>query len=138
MGFFAALPSEYDSAKVQILSISEISSLYETFSKILRTKVSSSSISSPMLVYAQISNALLGQTIESERQRNRNSGPDSKTRRPSSGGVVCYYCHKLDHVIRDCKKQHTRNHKFQYAHIASTIEASYQSVQFSAVELARF
>ena len=50
MGFLAALPSEYDSAKAQILSSLEISSLQETFSKILRTKVSSSSF--PTLVSA--------------------------------------------------------------------------------------
>ena len=92
MGFLAALPSEYDSAKAHILSNPEISSLQETFSRILRTEVSSSS--SPTLVSAQTNSALIGQTIESERQRNRNSGPDDNTRGLGSGGVVCYYCHK--------------------------------------------
>ena len=136
MGFLAALPSEYDSAKTQILSSPEISSLQETFSRILRIEVSSSS--SPTLVSAQTSSALIGQTIESERQRNRNSGLGDNTRGPGSGGVVCYYCHKPGHVIRDCKKRQNRNHKFQSAYIASTTEASNQSVQFSAAELARF
>ena len=103
MGFLAALPSEYDSAKAQILSTPEISSLQETFSRILRTEVSSSS--SPTLVSAQTSSALIGQTIELRRQRNRNSGPCDNTRGHSSGGVVCYYCHKFGHVIRDCKKR---------------------------------
>ena len=102
MRFLAALPSGYDSTKAQILSNPEISSLQETFSKILRTEVSSPS--SPTLVSAQTSSALIGQTIESESQRNRNSGPGNTTRGPSSGGVVCYYCHKPGHVIRDCKK----------------------------------
>ena len=41
-------------------------------------------------------------------------------------------------MIHDCKKQQNRNQKFHYAHIASTTEASDQSVQFSTVELARF
>ena len=41
-------------------------------------------------------------------------------------------------MICDCKKRHNRNHKFQSAHIASTNEASDQSVQFSAAKLARF
>ena len=50
---------------------------------------------------------------------------------------VIYY-HKPDHVIRDCKKQHNRNQKFQSAHIASTTKASDQSIQFSDAELARF
>ena len=136
MGFLAALPSEYDSAKAQILSSLEISSLQETFSRILCTEVSSSS--SPTLLSAQTSSALIGQTIESERQRNRNSGPGDNSRGPGSGGVVCYYCHKPDHVICDCKKRHNRNQKFQSAHTASTTKASNQSVQFSVAELARF
>ena len=108
----------------------------ETFSRILRTEVSSSS--SPTLVSAQTSSALIGQTIESKRQRNRNNGPGDNTRGPGSGGVVCYYCHKPGHVIRDCKKRQNRNQKFQSAHIASTTEASDQSIQFSTTELARF
>ena len=41
-------------------------------------------------------------------------------------------------MIRNSKKRQNRNQKFQYAHIASTTEASDQSVQFSVVELARF
>ena len=57
MGFLAALPSEYDSAKAQILFSPKISSLKETFRRILRTKVSSSS--SPTLVSAQTSSALV-------------------------------------------------------------------------------
>ena len=60
------------------------------------------------------------------------------TRGPGSEGVVCYYCHKPGHVIRDCKKRQNRNQKFQSDHIASTTEASNRSVQFSAAELARF
>ena len=102
MGSLAALPAEYDSTKAQILSSPEISSLQETFSRILRIEVSSSS--SPTLVSSQTSSALIGQTIESERQRNRNSGLGHNTRRLGSGGVVCYYCHKPGHVIWDCEK----------------------------------
>ena len=136
IGFLAALPSEYDSGKAQILSSPEISSLQETFSRILHTEVSSSS--SPTPVSTQTSSALIGQTIELKRRRNRNSGPDDNTRGPGSGGVVCYYCYKPGHVIRDCKKRQNRNQKFQSAHIASTTEASDQSVQFLATELARF
>ena len=122
MGFLAALPSEYDLAKAQILSSPKISSLQETFSRILCTEVSSSS--SPTLVSAQTNNALIGQTIESERQRNRKSGLGDNTRGLGSGGVVCYYYHKLGHLIRDCKKRQNRNQKFQSAHIASTTETS--------------
>ena len=41
MGFLAALPLEYDSIKAQILSSLEMSSLQETFSRILHTETSS-------------------------------------------------------------------------------------------------
>ena len=44
MGFLAALPSVYDSVKAQSLSSPEISSFQETFSKILRTETSSSTL----------------------------------------------------------------------------------------------
>ena len=109
MGFLTALPSKYDSAKAQILSSPEISSLHETFNR-----------------------------MRTETQRNRNSGPGDNTRGPGSEGGVCYYCHKPGHVIRDCKKRQNRNQKFQSAHIASTTKASNQSVQFSAAKLTRF
>ena len=100
MGFLAALPSEYDSVKAQILSSLEISSFQETFSKILRTKTSSSTPPS-----AHMSSALVGRNIgESEKQQYRNSDLDGNSRGTRSRRVVCYYCHKPGHVIRHCKK----------------------------------
>ena len=41
-------------------------------------------------------------------------------------------------MIRDCKKWQSRNWRFLSTHVASTNEASDQSVQFTAEELARF
>ena len=41
-------------------------------------------------------------------------------------------------MIRDCRKQHNWNQGFMSAHVDSTNEASDQSFQFSAEELARF
>ena len=99
MEFLVGLPSEYDSTKAQILSSLEISSIQETFSRILRTEISSSSVSSPTLISTLTSSALVGQTIESERQQNRNSGPSGNIRGSDSRGVVCYYCHKSGHMI---------------------------------------
>ena len=133
MGFLAALPSEYDSVKVHILSSPEISSFQETFSKILRTETSSSTPST------QMSSALIGRNIgESEKQQYRNRGLGGNSKGTSSGGVVCYYYHRPRHVIRDCKKRHNRNQRFSSTHVASTNEASDQSVQFTVEELTRF
>ena len=90
MGFLIALPSKYDSIKEQIMSSPEISSIQETFSRILRIETSSST------PFAQMSSALVGRNIgESEKQQDKNSGPGVNSRGTSSGGVVCYYYHKL-------------------------------------------
>ena len=86
-----------------------------------------------------MSSALVGQNVgESKKQQYRNSSPSSNSRVTSSGGVVCYYCHKPKHMIRDYKKRQSRNQRPQSAHVASTNEASNQPVQFTAEELARF
>ena len=75
MGFLAALRSEYDSVKAQILSSPEILSFQETFSKILCTKISSATLPS-----AQMSSALVDQNIgDSRKPQYRNSGPSSNT-----------------------------------------------------------
>ena len=134
MGFLATLLSEYESIKAQILSSLEISSFQETFSRILRTKTSSSTPP-----FAQMSSAFVGRTMgESEKQQYRSGDSGDNSRGTSSGGVVCYYCHKPGHVIRDCKKRQSWNQRVQSAHIPSTNEASDQSVQFTTEELARF
>ena len=133
-GFLAALPSEYDSVKAQIVSNPRISSLQETFSRILRTE-----ICSPALPSDHMSSALVGRNIgESEKQQYKNSGPSDKPRGPSSGGVVSYYCSKHGHAIRDCKKRHSRNQRSPSAHASSTNEASNQSLQFTEEELVKF
>ena len=75
---------------------------------------------------------------ESKKQQYKSGGPSGNSTGTSSREVVCYYCHKFGHVIRDCKKRQSRNQKVQSAHVASTNEASDQSVQFTAEELARF
>ena len=123
-GFLAALLSEYDYVKAQILSSPEISSFQETFSRILHMETSSSTPPS-----AQMSSDLVGRNIgESKKKQYKNSGPET----------VCYYCHKPRHVIRDCKKRQSQNQRLQSAHIASTKKASDQPVQLTTEELAKF
>ena len=71
MGFLAALPSEYDSVRAQILSSPEVSSFQETFSRILHTE-----ISSPALPTAQMSSALVSRNNgELGKPQYKNSGP---------------------------------------------------------------
>ena len=86
-----------------------------------------------------MSSALVSRNIgELEKQQYGNIGPGGNSRETSSGGVVCYYCHKIGHVIQDCKKRQSRNQRFPSAHVASTNEASNQSIQFTTEELAKF
>ena len=75
---------------------------------------------------------------ESGKPQYKNNGLAGNTRGPNSGGVVCYYYCKPGHMIQDCKKLQNQNQRFSFSHIASSIEAFDQSVQFSADELARF
>ena len=104
MGFLATLPSEYESIKAQIFPSLEISSFQETFSRILRIETIAS-IPPP----AQMSSALVGRNVgDLEKQQYRSGGPNGNFRGTSSGGVVCYYCQKPEHVI-DYKKQQSRN-----------------------------
>ena len=72
-----------------------------------------------------MSSALVGWNIgESEKQQYINSSPGGNSRGISSGGVVCYCFHKPGHVIRDYKKQQSRNQRLPSSHVASTNEAS--------------
>ena len=97
MSFLATLPSEFDTAKSHILSNPNISSLQETFSRLLRTEISPS---------IQISNALVSKNrnYEPMKQQTKSSGSALKPLSRPSRGVVCYYCHKPGHTRRECRK----------------------------------
>ena len=72
-----------------------------------------------------MSNALVGRNIgELEKQQYINSGPSGDSRGTSSEGVVCYYCHKPGHVIRNCKKRQ-REYFLQREYI------KYETVKYS-------
>ena len=100
MRFLAALPSEYDSAKAQICPILRYHLSRRPLAGFFTLRYHPL-LHLPLYLPRQ---AVLLLDRPLERQRNRNSGPGDNTRGPGSGGVVCYYCHKSGHVIRDCKK----------------------------------
>ena len=84
MGSLVALPSKYEFIKAQILSNPKISYFQETFSRILYTKTSSSTLPS-----AQMSSALVGRNMgELERQQYKSGGLGGNSKGTSSGGVV--------------------------------------------------
>ena len=103
MSFLVGLPSEFETAKSQILSGSDISSLQEAFSRILHTE-SSANVQS-----TQHNNALISRhsTFEPGKQyrSSGNKGMGSTTHDRSTGTrgqepgeLVCHYCHKPGHI----------------------------------------
>ena len=105
MSFLASLPSEFDTVKSHILSSPKISSLQETFKRLLRTGISPS---------IQMSNALVSKNSNYEpvKQQTKSSGSALEPPGQSSRAVVCYYCHKSGHTRRECRKLLNRNQRF--------------------------
>ena len=70
------------------------------------------------------------------KQQTKSSGLALEPPGQSSGGVVCYYCHKPGHTRRECRKLLNRNRRFEFAHVASASNTLEQSVVLSADEYA--
>ena len=68
------------------------------------------------------------------KQQTKSSGLALEPSGQSSGGVVCYYCHKPGHTRRECRKLLNRNRRFEFAHVASASNTLEQSVVLSADE----
>ena len=51
--------------------------------------------------------------------------------------MVCYYCHKLGHTRRECRKLLNQDRRFQSAHVASASNTLEQSVVLSVEECAK-
>ena len=71
------------------------------------------------------------------KHQTKSSGSTLEPLGQSSGGVVCYYCHKPGHTRRECRKLLNRNQRFQYAHVASTSNTLEQLVVLFADEYAK-
>ncbi|CAH9095118.1 unnamed protein product [Cuscuta europaea] len=127
MSFLAGFTSDFETAKSHILSSDVVSSLQDAFSRVLRTDTSSTS-SAP-----QPSNAFVGQvpTFPNGGEKWPRTGPIGK-------GVVCNYCKKPGHLIKDCRKLKFKNQGNQVAHIASVTQPSNGSIIMSSEEYAKF
>ncbi|XP_073158713.1 uncharacterized protein [Henckelia pumila] len=136
MSFLVGLPHEFETAKSQILSSSEISSLQDTFSRVLRTEnFPPVGLNSALVSRNNIS--------ESGRYQHKNDGKgvgssnyDKHFDTRGFRGIVCHYCHKPGHMKRDCGK--LQNKKPQSAYIASTNGTSEQFVTVPADEYVKF
>ncbi|KAM7509738.1 hypothetical protein LguiB_008613 [Lonicera macranthoides] len=153
MSFLAGLPAEFETAKNQILSSPEISSLQEVYSRVLRTE-GVSPVQTPLVPF---NSALVSKNNESELGRlqyrggNQGGGSNSNnfhtrahdsgtsvTRGQGSGGIVCHYCHNPGHLKRDCRKLRYRTQRAHSAHMASTTDIAENSVLIPADEFAKY
>ncbi|KAK2966731.1 hypothetical protein RJ640_024398 [Escallonia rubra] len=123
MSFLGALPPEFDTAKSQILSGTDITSLQEVFSRVLRTESTFSNQQSSVLV------ANRGRGSEAGRMNNNRGDRGGGDRGGHNGGtseIMCYYCKEPGHTKRYCKKLQNRNQRAQTttATVAATSSSS--------------
>ncbi|KAK2970062.1 hypothetical protein RJ640_006535 [Escallonia rubra] len=123
MSFLGALPPEFDTAKSQILFGTDITSLQEVFSRVLRTESTFSNQQSSVLV------ANRGRGSEAGRMNNNRGDRGGGDRGGHNGGtseIMCYYCKEPGHTKRYCKKLRNRNQRAQTttATVAATSSSS--------------
>ncbi|KAG8652889.1 hypothetical protein MANES_06G147450v8 [Manihot esculenta] len=93
MSFLASLPPKFETAKSQILSVSEISSLHDVFTRVLHTESPSPSDTPSALVSYNDS----GRHNNRGRHRGsfnggrRSQRPGETVSTSDSGGIICYY-----------------------------------------------
>ncbi|KAG8661786.1 hypothetical protein MANES_01G039012v8 [Manihot esculenta] len=120
MSFLAGLPPEFETAKSQILSDSEISSLHDVFTRVLRTESPIPSHPTSALVSRNDSgrhNNRGGQRGGfNAGKRSQHSGEIGPT--SDSGGIICYYCREPGHTKKTCQKLQNKNQRTQMAHMA--------------------
>ena len=122
MSFLAGLSPEFDSAKTQVLSGSDISSLHDVFSRVLRTETASSTPLTSALVSRRHGNAP-GRSFPSSGQQG-GYPPVSDNRTSDSKGIFCNYCKKPGHTKFECRKLQFKNQQKQFANVASTGDTS--------------
>ncbi|RVW62844.1 Retrovirus-related Pol polyprotein from transposon TNT 1-94 [Vitis vinifera] len=119
MSFLSGLPSEFKTAKSQIPSGSDISSLQEVFSRVLRTENVSSSQHTHVLVAK-------GENAENARRvTNRGGNRAFENRGNDSSTIVCFYCHEAGHTKKNCRKLQNRNRRIQTANVATSDTATF-------------
>ncbi|XP_057991209.1 uncharacterized protein LOC110665835 isoform X5 [Hevea brasiliensis] len=144
MSFLAGLPSEYETAKSQILSSSEIFSLDETFTRVLCTESTQSSQPASSALISRNPNGQQGNRrgsrggITGNRNNQRNGEASSYQ---DSRGVICYYCHEPGHTKYNCRQLQRKNQQSQMSNMAaenSTISSSEKTILVSAKDFAQF
>ena len=136
MSFLAGLSPEFDSAKTQVLSGSDISSLHDVFSRVLRTETASSTPLTSALVSRRHGNAPGRSFPSSGQQGGYPQVSDNRT--SDSKGIFCNYCKKPGHTKFECRKLQFKNQQKQFANVASTGDASESPVVISADEFAKY
>ncbi|XP_074562865.1 uncharacterized protein LOC141819467 [Curcuma longa] len=107
MSFLTGLSLDFESAKSQILSGSEVSSLQDVFSRILHTESTTPVPLSGALVSRNTNYVPKKSTIHSG---NKGGGSqDIETRTPNSNSIICNYYRKSGHTKFECRKLQYKN-----------------------------
>ncbi|KAL6311472.1 hypothetical protein AAG906_012053 [Vitis piasezkii] len=119
MSFLSGLPSEFETAKSQILSGSNIGSLQEVFSRVLRTENVSSSRHTNVLV------AKGGNAENARRVNNRGKNRAFENRGNDSSTIVCFYYHEAGHTKKNYRKLQNRNRRIQTTNVTTFDTATF-------------
>eukprot|EP00261_Vitis_vinifera_P035581 XP_019076824.1 PREDICTED: uncharacterized protein LOC109122933 [Vitis vinifera] len=118
MSFLSGLPSEFETAKSHILSSSDIGSLQEVFSRVLRTE------NVPSSQHTNVLAAKGGNAENARRVNNKGGNRAFENRGNDSSTIVRFYCHEAGHAKKNCKKLQNRNRRNQTANVATSDTAT--------------
>ncbi|KAK9698179.1 hypothetical protein RND81_08G087100 [Saponaria officinalis] len=109
MSFLIGLSSDFDLAKAQILSGTDVPSLQDVFSRIRRTKSPTAS-TTPLTNSALINRNTNYTTTRYTARNDHKGGASQKFETPTTKSVVeCNYYHKPSHMKFECRKLKFRN-----------------------------
>ncbi|CAM8999069.1 unnamed protein product [Rhodiola kirilowii] len=98
MSFLAGLPSEFETAKSQILSDSKVASLEDAFRRVLHTETRPSP--------PPPSSAFIGRRPQASGNFSyKGSGGSSENRPDWIASAECRYCHQIGHLKNSCPKK---------------------------------
>lgn len=126
MSFLVGLPPEFDAARTKILSSPEITTLCDTFTRILRSE---GSRSAPIVIRALVSRGTsneAGRGSRDSRGSCKNTGFQGSWsgcglgRNSGHNKPICYYCDEPDHIRCTCWNLHGKpQQQAQVANIAT-------------------
>ncbi|OIT19193.1 hypothetical protein A4A49_44137, partial [Nicotiana attenuata] len=127
MSFLAGLPSEFEIAKSQILSSSDITSLKDIFSQVLRTESTPSIQQTNVLVAkgeGRNDAKRWNNNNDAGKWSNNNDAGRWNSNKERDNDIICRYCKEPGHMKRNYKKLQIHNQRTQTANVAAASNSS--------------